>query len=152
MRAQVKVTPIFLSIELDSLEFETHWERERDREREREQNERSETRASLSHAQSLIHSLSSLSLSRAAQSFFHRPRFFVSTARSIGRSIDRKRKYLESQKAPRRRRGNLKNEKILKFDFSRTFQSQREEHYRPGVYHRQVLVGVRHGFCPGSFF
>ena len=148
MRAQVKVTPIFLSIELDSLEFETHWERER----EREQNERSETRASLSHAQSLIHSLSSLSLSRAAQSFFHRPRFFVSTARSIGRSIDRKRKYLESQKAPRRR-GNLKNEKILmKFDFSRTFQSQREEHYRPGVYHRQVLVGVRHGFCPGSFF
>jgi len=150
VRAQVKVTPIFLSIELDSLEFETHWERER--EREREQNERSETRASLSHAQSLIHSLSSLSLSRAAQSFFHRPRFFVSTARSIGRSIDRKRKYLESQKAPRRRRGNLKNEKILKFDFSRTFQSQREEHYRPGVYHRQVLVGVRHGFCPGSFF
>ena len=149
MRAQVKVTPIFLSIELDSLEFETHWEREG--EREREQNERSETRASLSHAQSLIHSLSSLSLSRAAQSFFHRPRFFVSTARSIGRSIDRKRKYLESQKAPRRR-GNLKNEKILKFDFSRTFQSQREEHYRPGVYHRQVLVGVRHGFCPGSFF
>ena len=145
MRAQVKVTPIFLSIELDSLEFET-------RGREREQNERSETRASLSHAQSLIHSLSSLSLSRAAQSFFHRPRFFVSTARSIGRSIDRKRKYLESQKAPRRRRGNLKNEKILKFDFSRTFQSQREEHYRPGVYHRQVLVGVRHGFCPGSFF
>ena len=129
---------------------------ERERERERENKTNAQKRALLSHTHSpsFTHSLSSLSLSlsRAAQSFFHRPRFFVSTARSIGRSIDRKRKYLESQKAPRRRRGNLKNEKILKFDFSRTFQSQREEHYRPGVYHRQVLVGVRHGFCPGSFF
>ena len=119
---------------------------------ERENKTNAQKRALLSHTHSpsFTHSLSSLSLSlsRAAQSFFHRPRFFVSTARSIGRSIDRKRKYLESQKAPRRRRGNLKNEKILKFDFSRTFQSQREEHYRPGVYHRQVLVGVRHGFCP----
>ncbi len=154
MRAQVKVTPIFLSIELDSLEFETHWERERERERER--TKRTLRNARFSLTRTVPHSLTlsplSLSLSRAAQSFFHRPRFFVSTARSIGRSIDRKRKYLESQKAPRRRRGNLKNEKILKFDFSRTFQSQREEHYRPGVYHRQVLVGVRHGFCPGSFF
>ena len=151
MRAQVKVTPIFLSIELDSLEFETHWERERERERTK----RTLRNARFSLTRTVPHSLTlsplSLSLSRAAQSFFHRPRFFVSTARSIGRSIDRKRKYLESQKAPRRR-GNLKNEKILKFDFSRTFQSQREEHYRPGVYHRQVLVGVRHGFCPGSFF
>ena len=153
MRAQVKVTPIFLSIKkLDSLEFETHWERERERERTK----RTLRNARFSLTRTVPHSLTlsplSLSLSRAAQSFFHRPRFFVSTARSIGRSIDRKRKYLESQKAPRRRRGNLKNEKILKFDFSRTFQSQREEHYRPGVYHRQVLVGVRHGFCPGSFF
>ena len=153
MRAQVKVTPIFLSIELDSLEFE-HIGRERERERER--TKRTLRNARFSLTRTVPHSLTlsplSLSLSRAAQSFFHRPRFFVSTARSIGRSIDRKRKYLESQKAPRRRRGNLKNEKILKFDFSRTFQSQREEHYRPGVYHRQVLVGVRHGFCPGSFF
>ena len=153
MRAQVKVTPIFLSIELDSLEFE-HIGRERERERENKTNAQKRALLSHTHSPSFTHSLSSLSLSlsRAAQSFFHRPRFFVSTARSIGRSIDRKRKYLESQKAPRRRRGNLKNEKILKFDFSRTFQSQREEHYRPGVYHRQVLVGVRHGFCPGSFF
>ena len=149
MRAQVKVTPIFLSIELDSLEFETHWERERERERENKTN--AQKRALLSHTRSpsFIHSPLSLSLSLSSSAVFLSSPAFL---RLHSAMIDRKRKYLESQKAPRRRRGNLKNEKILKFDFSRTFQSQREEHYRPGVYHRQVLVGVRHGFCPGSFF
>ena len=94
MRAQVKVTPIFLSIELDSLEFETHWEREREREREREQNERSETRASLSHAQSLIHSLSllSLSLSFSSSAVFLSSPAFLRLHGAIDRSIDRSKK------------------------------------------------------------
>ena len=94
MRAQVKVTPIFLSIELDSLEFETHWEREG--EREREQNERSETRASLSHAQSLIHSLSSLSLSLSlsfsSSAVFLSSPAFLRLHGAIDRSIDRSKK------------------------------------------------------------
>jgi len=95
VRAQVKVTPIFLSIKkLDSLEFETHWEREREREREREQNERSETRASLSHAQSLIHSLSllSLSLSFSSSAVFLSSPAFLRLHGAIDRSIDRSKK------------------------------------------------------------
>ena len=95
MRAQVKVTPIFLSIKkLDSLEFETHWEREREREREREKNERSETRASLSHAQSLIHSLSllSLSLSFSSSAVFLSSPAFLRLHGAIDRSIDRSKK------------------------------------------------------------
>ena len=91
MRAQVKVTPIFLSIELDSLDFE-HIGRER--EREREQNERSETRASLSHAQSLIHSLSllSLSLSFSSSAVFLSSPAFLRLHGAIDRSIDRSKK------------------------------------------------------------
>ena len=93
MRAQVKVTPIFLSIELDSLEFETHWEREREREIERERTKRTLRNARFSLTRTVPHSLTlsplSLFLEQRSLSFIARVSSSPRRDRSVDRSIEK---------------------------------------------------------------
>ena len=91
MRAQVKVTPIFLSIELDSLEFETHWERERERERTKRtlRNARFSLTRTVPHSLTLSPLSLSLFLEQRSLSFIARVSSSPRRDRSVDRSIEK---------------------------------------------------------------